>query len=108
MSTTETTIADETTPADEPAAATPFCKALRWRVHDPEEALSIAATHHRRAAEARSGIPDVIDNFLDRCKAAGLEQRAYCHEEIAALCERHAARLRAQAHAHARAEGYPV
>jgi len=100
MSTTETTIADE------PAAATPFCKALRWRVHDPEEALSIAATHHRRAAEARSGIPDVIDNFLDRCKAAGLEQRACCHDEIAAVCERHAARLRAQAHA--RAEGHPV
>jgi len=106
MSTTETTIADETTAADEPAAATPFCKALRWRVHDPEEALSIAATHHRRAAEARSGIPDVIDNFLDRCKAAGLEQRACCHDEIAAVCERHAARLRAQAHA--RAEGHPV
>ncbi len=100
MSTTETAIADE------PATTTPFCKALRWRVHDPEEALSIAATHHRRATEARSGIPDVIDNFLDRSRAVSLEQRACCHDEIAAVCERHAARLRAQAHAPA--ERHPV
>ena len=91
MSTAETTIADE------PAAATPFCKALRWRVHDPAEALSIAATHRSRAADARSGIPAVIDGFLDRCKASGLEQRACCHDEIAAVCERHAARLQAAA-----------
>ena len=87
MSTAETMIADE------PAAATPFCKALRWRVHDPAEALSIAATHRGRAADARSGIPAVIDGFLDRCKASSLEQRACCHDEIAAVCERHAARL---------------
>ena len=100
MSTTETTIADE------PAAATPFCKALRWRVHGPEEALSIAATHRGRAADARSGIPDVIDNFLDSCKAASLEQRACRHDEIAAVCERHAARLRARAHT--QAEPQPV
>lgn len=91
MSTAETTIADE------PAAATPFCKALRWRVHDPAEALSIAATHRGRAADARSGIPAVIDGFLDRCKASSLEQRACCHDEIAAVCERHAARLQAAA-----------
>ncbi len=100
MSTAETTIADE------PAAATPFCKALRWRVHGPEEALSIAATHRGRAADARSGIPDVIDNFLDSCKAASLEQRACRHDEIAAVCERHAARLRARAHT--QAEPQPV
>jgi hypothetical protein len=96
MSTAETTIADE------PAAATPFCKALRWRVHGREEALSIAVTHRGRAADARSGIPDVIDNFLDRCKAASLEQRACRHDEIAAVCERHAARLRARAHTQAK------
>lgn len=87
----------ETTIADEPAAATPFCKALRWRVHNAEEALSIAATHRGRAAEARSGIPPVTGSFLDRCVATSLEQRACRHEEIAAVCERHAARLQAGA-----------
>lgn len=87
----------ETTIADEPAAAAPFCKALRWRVHDPEEALSIAATHRGRAAKARSGIPPVTCSFLDRCVATSLEQRACRHEEIAAVCERHAARLQAGA-----------
>ena len=87
----------ETTIADEPAAATLFCKALRWRVHDPEEALSIAAKHRSRAAEARSGILPVTGNLLDRCVAAGLEQRAFRHEKIAAVCERHAARLQAAA-----------
>lgn len=87
----------DTTIADEPAAAAPFCKALRWRVHDPEEALSIAATHRGRAAEARSGIPPVTSSFLDRCLAMSLEQRGCRHQEIAAVCERHAARLQAAA-----------
>lgn len=107
MSTTETTIADETRADDEePAAGTRFYKALHWQVYDPEEALWIAATHRRRAAEARSGIPVIVDTYQRRCMAAGLEQRACREEEIAAVCERHAARLRAQSHA--RAEGCPV
>lgn len=56
-------------------AATPFCKALRWRVYDPEEALHIATTHHRRAAELQS---------------RGL---AAPHELLAQVCEQHAADL---------------
>jgi len=76
----------DTTIADEPAAAAPFCKAL-----------SIAATHRGRAAEARSGIPPVTGSFLDRCLAMSLEQRGCRHEEITAVCERHAARLQAAA-----------
>ena len=84
----------ETTSADHPAAATPFHKALRWRVHDPEEALSIAATHRRRAAEARSNIPPLTRGILDRCMATSLEQRACRHNEIVAVCEQHARCLR--------------
>ena len=49
----ETDVSVCTHPADPEIADTSFCKALRWRVFDPAEALSIAATHRRRAAEAR-------------------------------------------------------
>lgn len=52
-----------------------FCKALRWRVHDSEEALFIAATHRRKAAELR-----------DRGLAAP-------HDEMVHICEQHAANL---------------
>ncbi len=87
------------TPAeDELAKDTAFYKALRWRVRDPEEALFIAGTHRRRAAEARSGVPAVIDGYQDQCRAWGLEGVACRHDEIAAVCERHAARLRAAPH----------
>jgi len=84
------------TPAeDEPAKDTAFYKALCWRVRDPEEAVFIARTHRRRAAEARSGIPAVIEGYQDQCRAWGLEGVACRHDEIADVCERHAARLRA-------------
>lgn len=93
-----------TTPLDhEPAKDTPFYQALLWRVHDPEEAVHIARTHRRHAAEARACIPDVIRNHQQQCVAAGVEQRARSHEEIAAVCERHAARLRLKAEARRRA-----
>ena len=69
---------------------TPFHRALRWRVHDPEEALWIAASHRRQAAEARACIPDPIGSFRDESRALGLEQRAVHHEEIATNCEQHA------------------
>lgn len=56
-------------------AATRFCTSLRWRVHDPEEALSIAATHRRKAAALQ-----------DR----GLADQ---HGLIATICEQHAENL---------------
>jgi len=80
-------------PDDEPARDTPFCKALRCRVHTADEAFAIAATHRRRAAEARSSMPAVIESHQDRCRATALEQRALNHDEIVAVCLRHAARL---------------
>lgn len=57
-----------------------FHKALRCRVYDPDEALHIGATHHRRAAESRS-------------RGGGWEIRAERHDEMAAICEAHAATL---------------
>ena len=87
MATHHATILDET-------ADTPFCKALRWRVQDPEEALWIAAKHRTRAREARSVIPARIDNFHDRSQALGLEGRAASHDQLAAICEQHAINLR--------------
>jgi hypothetical protein len=73
---------------------TPFSKALRWRVHDPEEALGIAATHHRRAAEARARKPVTVDSFQDQSAAAWQDRRAAAHDAMAEACERHAATLR--------------
>jgi len=66
-------------------------------VHDPEEAVFVAGTHRRRAAEARSGIPAVIRNFQDDFRARDLESVACNHDEIVVVCERHEARLRAAA-----------
>ncbi len=83
------------TPDDEPAKDTPFYKALRCRVFDPDEARHIAATHRHKAAEARNGLPGTIESFQDRCRAAMLECRARNHDEIVAVCLRHAARLEA-------------
>ena len=59
-------------PMDGNTAATRFCASLRWRVHDPEETLLIAATHRRKAAALR-----------DRGLAAQ-------HELIVSVCEQHA------------------
>jgi hypothetical protein len=84
---------------------TPFHKALRWRVHDPDEALAISATHRRRAAEARCAIPDPIRDFRGQSQAAGLHRRAQSHDEIAELCERHAEELAAKADKGARNAG---
>jgi len=83
---------------DAPAKDTAFYKALCWRVRDPEKALFIAGTHRRRAAEARSGVPAVIESYQDQCRAWGLEGVACRHDEIADVCERHAARLQAASH----------
>lgn len=69
-----------TSSADPEIADTPFCKALRWRVYDPDEALGIAATHRRGAAEARLRQP-------------GWEIQATRHDQMAAICEAHAAAL---------------
>lgn len=69
-----------TDPTDPEIADTAFCKALRWRVHDPDEALGIAATHHRRAAEVR-------------LRGPGWEIQAARHDQMAAICEEHAAAL---------------
>jgi len=87
-------ISGETTIKDD-AATTPFGKALRWRVHDPEEALGIAATHRARAAEARAAVPGHIASFRTRSQALGLEMRANRHDEMAEVCEQHAASLQA-------------
>jgi hypothetical protein len=73
-----------THPADPEIADTPFCKALRWRVFDPDEALGIAATHRRRAVEARLCHP-------------GWEAQAARHDQMAAICEAYAAALRGTA-----------
>jgi hypothetical protein len=72
---------------------TPFGKALRWRVHDADEARSIAASHRRQAAEARDAIPFRATEFRARGQAAGLEHRALRHDEIAKVCEQHATNL---------------
>lgn len=93
---------------DEPAKNTWFYQSLSWRVHDPDEALHIAATHRRHAAEARTCIPDVILNYQQQCVAAGAEQRAGNHDEIVAVCERHAARLRLKTAAARRATTTPA
>ncbi len=87
MAMNDATILDDT-------ADPPFCKALRWRVHDPEEALWIAATHRTRAREARGAIPARIDNFYDRSRVLGLEGRAASHDQLGAICEQHASNLR--------------
>lgn len=91
------------TPDDEPAKDTRFYKILRWQVYNPAEALDYAAGHHRRAAEARSRIPDPIRSYRDQSQARWLESVACGHEEVAAVCERHAARLQAEAEADERA-----
>ena len=70
-----------TNPADPEIADTWFCKALRWRVFDPDEALGIAATHRRRAAEAR-------------LRDEGWEVQAARHDQMAAICVTHATALR--------------
>ena len=69
-----------THPADLGVADTWFCKALRWRVHDPAEALAVAATHRRRAAK-------------ERLRHPGFEDQAARHEQMAGICEEHAAAL---------------
>jgi hypothetical protein len=84
----ETTITND-------ATDTEFHKALRWRVHDPEESLWVAATHRARAAEARGAVPVGDASFRARSQALGLEARAKRHDELAAACERHAADLQA-------------
>ncbi len=75
---------------------TPFYKALRSRVCGPEEALGIAATNRRHAAEARNAKPASIDDYRDHCHALRMEQRARRHDEIVTVCEQHAASLRAR------------
>ena len=70
-----------THPTDPEIADTWFCKVLRWRVFDPDEALGIAETHRRRAAEAR-------------LRHAGWEAQAARHDQMAGICEAHAAALR--------------
>jgi hypothetical protein len=79
---------------DTEVLASPFVKALRWRVYDPEEAFWIAASHRFHAAEARSAVPQSIECYRDQCLAANLESRAEVHEQLAAICEQHASRLR--------------
>jgi len=83
-------------PDDEPERETPFFKALQWRVHCPDEADHIAATHSHKAAEARCGIPAMAATYQDQCRAALLESRARNHDAIVAVCMRHAARLRSR------------
>ena len=61
-----------------------FHKALKWRVHDPDEAAHIASTHHRRAAETRS-------------RGHGWEIQAQRHDDMASICEAHAAALQQEA-----------
>ena len=90
-------------PEDEPARDSQCYRVLRVHVVDPGEALSLAANHRWRAAEARRGIPDPIECHRDRCRANWFEGIALEHEGIAAVCERHATRLRAEAEADARA-----
>lgn len=65
---------------DPEIAYTPFCKALRWRVHDVDEALGIAATHRMRAAD-------------ERLRHPAWEIQATRHDQMAAICEAHAAAL---------------
>ena len=83
-------------PDDEPAQNSQCYRVLRAHVFNPEEALSLAVNHHWRAAEARHGIPDPIECHPDRCRANWFEGIALEHDQIAAVCERHAARLQAE------------
>lgn len=80
---------------DEPAKDTHFYEVLRCWVGDPLDALRLAATHRTHADEIRRGKPAVIDSFQDRSRFLALESGAWHHEEVAAVCERHAARLQA-------------
>ncbi len=84
-------------PDNEPERDTPFLKALQWRVHCPDEADHIAATHRQKAAQARDGISAMTETYQDQCRAALLESRARNHDAIVAVCMRHAARLRSRA-----------
>ena len=71
-----------TNPSDPEIADIWFCKALRWRVHDPDEARHIAASHRNHAIRFRSGHP-------------GWEPQAARHDQMAAICEEHATALNA-------------
>ena len=88
---------DDPPPEDEPARNSQCYRVLRAHVFNPEEALSLAANHHWRAAEARRAIPDRIECHRDRCRANWFAGIALEHDQIAAVCERHAARLQAAA-----------
>ena len=77
----------------DPICRTPFGKALRWRVHNSDEAFNLAASHRSKAAEARREIPADTSDFYAWSRARGLEQRARHYDELAETCERHAARL---------------
>ena len=82
-----------TTTAADPSYDTHFYKVLRWRVHNPEEALALANSHRAQAADARASKPVSIDSFYDQSRDAGCESRASTHDEMADICERHAANL---------------
>ncbi len=79
--------------ADDPSWDTPFCKALRWRLHDPKEALSLAFWHTGRANEARRQIPQQPGGYAEQCRAAYLESCANNYDALAAACRRHADHL---------------
>jgi len=57
-----------------------FQRAIHHRVYCPHEALQIAASHHRHAAEKRARGPS-------------FESQARLHDERARLCEAHAVTL---------------
>ena len=80
---------------EEPERDTWFYRVLIWRVHDPDEALHIAITHRRLAAEARAATPASLDTFHEKCRARLFESRAWNHDQIVEVCGRHEARLRA-------------
>ena len=72
-------------PADEPAKNSQCHRVLRAWVFNPDEALSLAANYRWRAAEARRGIPEVIDSYQRQCRANWFGGIALEHEQIAAV-----------------------
>lgn len=80
---------------DEPHHDTWFYKALRWQVHNADDAMDLVSSHRAQAAKARAHILASTDCFHSSQTAALWEGRACNHDEVAAVCERHAARLRA-------------
>ena len=69
------------TPLADEHRETRFVKAVRWRIHDPEEAEHVARSHDGHAARVRGHAP-------------AMRGEAEQHDLMAAICREHAQALR--------------